>query len=795
MLTKKRTGSHLDVLSEQDKRAPTDEHDAKLLATAGAARSAEAGRATELLEKLNNGRESIPYLSVEAVLLQSDVFCLPHIATKCMFDIESYDAMRSINVLGVEFSNFMSNPFVRITASLHAHHVLVNFPASFIGDGGQRSDGTIVVKLHFQLGGYPVTPWMVEVVSPYLLGYVGHAAMDFPHLRPGSWKRANSTKQCTLTDVVMTLSGLFNSCDLKVDLSRLAYHPLEVKLSHLGSLFSANGHWMRRDDLAKGLCKWLETNSSGFVTYVEKRDTIVRGDRVGAYASSSSIDMASSSAGAFAAVQKKIATKLADICDMRCAYIYWFTDILLKEKDMKSIALVLADSCLGTFIQLGLIEVESIDKLIHSNYKEGAPEIQNTKKLIWWSAALTKAVVDHTDLRSVAAPSIVTPAVLDMCLDASDLGEGWDMLYDCGHSCKTHGFIQVVEPVASESVEDRLYRETMEAHFVTDVNIFEHTYGPNGTFYILKDVKQKCGMDILGDFGPIPTKALLKERKPSARNDLRHGNCAIYEIWNAGDMRLASFPVVAPMDPIIPYQGIFVFDFIFPNSYPNEPPNVSMFYTSGGRHGFNPNIYPKGEICLSLLGTWGGHESEKWNASTSNIRQVLLSMQTFFFTADAFHNEPGREHLTAENIKESRVYNQTTRECSILYAIIGPILAALQDKKADALLKGKMKMGLKEGWNIKHRPELERIVVGHFALKADGYLKIVDSWINDKDNNDVVGDGAFKISIQGGGHEPSNCNSEIRANPGKTHTERLKEYKKILETLFPIVAAKQVSYK
>lgn len=792
---KKRRASHLDALPEQDKRASTDERDSGLIASDAAARSAEAGRATELLEKLKKGTKSSLIASTVEASLLNDSLCLPHLVAEHIFDIERYDAMRTINVLGVEFANFMSNPFVRISASLHADHVLVHFPVSFIGDGGQRSDGIIVVKLYFQLGSYPVTPWMVQVVSPYLLGHVGHAAMDLPHLRPGSWKRANSVKQCTLTDVAMTLAGLFDSCELKADPSR-TYHPLEVKLSHLGSLFSANGHWMhwmRRDDLANGLSKWLETNSSGFVTTVEKRDTIVRGDLAGAYPDSSSSTGPPGSSSATSLVQKREATKFAGIIDMRRSYLGSLTDILVKEKDPKSIAPVLADSCLGTFIQYGLMGVDKKDQLIHSKSNEGTIAVRNTKQLIWWSAALTKAVVDDPILRSVAASSIVTPAVLDLCLDASDLGQGWGIVQDCGIACKAHGITKVAELVASESAEDRLYRETMEDHFVTDVAITEHTYGPKGTFYTNKDEKQKCGKDILDGSGPLPTKALLAERKPSARNDLRHGNCAIFEIWDAEDMRLASFPVVAPMDPDIPYQGIFVFDFIFPNSYPNEPPNVSMLYTSGGRHGFNPNIYPNGEICLSLLGTWAAdHEFEKWNASTSNVRQVLLSLQAFLFRDDAYHNEPMRVHLTPQHIKEGRLYNQTTRECSILYAIIGPILAALQDKKADALLKGKMKMG---DWRIKHRPELERIVVGHFALKAADYMKIVDVWINDKENNDVTGDSGFKISINGGGYEPPNCHKEIHANPGKTHTERLKEFKRILEQLFPMVAAKQASYK
>ena len=157
-------------------------------------------------------------------------------------------------------------------------------------------------------------------------------------------------------------------------------------------------------------------------------------------------------------------TKLAGILDMRRSYLHSLTDILLKEKDPKSNAPVLAHSCLGTFIQYGLMEVvDKIDELIHSKSHEGTPEIRNIKQLIWWSAALTKAVVDDPTLRSVAASSIVTPAVLDLCLDASDLGQGWGIVQDCGIACKAHGLTKVAEPVASESAEDWLYRETEAA--------------------------------------------------------------------------------------------------------------------------------------------------------------------------------------------------------------------------------------------------------------------------------------------------------------------------------------------
>ncbi len=49
--------------------------------------------------------------------------------------------------------------------------------------------------------------------------------------------------------------------------------------------------------------------------------------------------------------------------------------------------------------------------------------------------------------------------------------------------------------------------------------------------------------------------------------------------------------------------------------------------------------YADGKVCLSLLGTWhGGGESEKWSPATSNLFQLLLSVQGMIFVAvSAWH--------------------------------------------------------------------------------------------------------------------------------------------------------------
>jgi hypothetical protein len=56
-----------------------------------------------------------------------------------------------------------------------------------------------------------------------------------------------------------------------------------------------------------------------------------------------------------------------------------------------------------------------------------------------------------------------------------------------------------------------------------------------------------------------------------------------------------------------PYEnGLFEFDIFCNGNFPNGPPLVQFKTTGGGRVSFNPNLYPDGKVCLSLLGTWQG---------------------------------------------------------------------------------------------------------------------------------------------------------------------------------------------
>ncbi|KAL3615076.1 hypothetical protein CASFOL_040737 [Castilleja foliolosa] len=105
------------------------------------------------------------------------------------------------------------------------------------------------------------------------------------------------------------------------------------------------------------------------------------------------------------------------------------------------------------------------------------------------------------------------------------------------------------------------------------------------------------------------------------------------------------------------HDGLFFFDIYLPPQYPNEPPMVH--YISGGLR-MNPNLYESGKVCLSLLNTWAGSESEVWNPSSSTILQVLLSIQALVLNEKPYFNEAGYDTQVgkAEGEKNSVSYNE-----------------------------------------------------------------------------------------------------------------------------------------
>ncbi|EME44503.1 hypothetical protein DOTSEDRAFT_131036 [Dothistroma septosporum NZE10] len=116
-----------------------------------------------------------------------------------------------------------------------------------------------------------------------------------------------------------------------------------------------------------------------------------------------------------------------------------------------------------------------------------------------------------------------------------------------------------------------------------------------------------------------------------------------------------------------PYEnGLFEFDLLCGNNFPAGPPQMQLRTTGGGAVRFNPNLYNCGKVCLSLLGTWQG---EKWNAKTSTLLQVLVSIQAMIFCDHPWFNEPGRGQTDSSN-QQSIAYNKAIQPQTIQYGMI-----------------------------------------------------------------------------------------------------------------------------
>lgn len=107
-------------------------------------------------------------------------------------------------------------------------------------------------------------------------------------------------------------------------------------------------------------------------------------------------------------------------------------------------------------------------------------------------------------------------------------------------------------------------------------------------------------------------------------------------------------------------DSVFLFDVAFPDDYPQSPP--AFHFHSPTPQQFNPNLYPDGAICLSLLGTWHGEGVEVWDPASSSLLQVILSIQGLILgTEEPYYLEAGYEKRRGSSMAEtqSRRYNPT----------------------------------------------------------------------------------------------------------------------------------------
>jgi ubiquitin-protein ligase len=159
---------------------------------------------------------------------------------------------------------------------------------------------------------------------------------------------------------------------------------------------------------------------------------------------------------------------------------------------------------------------------------------------------------------------------------------------------------------------------------------------------------------------------------------------SIFVKFNKQNMSLIKVGIIGPNDT--PYEnGFYEFHIKLSEGYPDRNPSCHFQTTGGGRVRFNPNLYDSGKVCLSLLGTWHGHESEQWNAKTSTILQLLISIQSLIFCEKPYFNEPGYEstYNSEQGKFKSDEYNKQIQYNSIDLAIIEQINNPIEDFKDD----------------------------------------------------------------------------------------------------------------
>ncbi|CAH1793495.1 unnamed protein product [Owenia fusiformis] len=124
------------------------------------------------------------------------------------------------------------------------------------------------------------------------------------------------------------------------------------------------------------------------------------------------------------------------------------------------------------------------------------------------------------------------------------------------------------------------------------------------------------------------------------------------------DERMDIFSVMIYGPEHTPYEdGLFFFDVMLPADYPESPP--LFHYLSYCNDRLNPNLYEDGKVCVSLLGTWSGKDTEVWT-NKSNLLQVLVSIQGLILVKQPYYNEAGYEKQqgTQQGLENSKVYNE-----------------------------------------------------------------------------------------------------------------------------------------
>lgn len=140
-------------------------------------------------------------------------------------------------------------------------------------------------------------------------------------------------------------------------------------------------------------------------------------------------------------------------------------------------------------------------------------------------------------------------------------------------------------------------------------------------------------------------------------------NPKIFICFDENNIKEIKALIIGPDDT--PYEdGFFFFTINIPDNYPFMHPSAK-FETINGNIRFNPNLYEKGKVCLSIIGTWPG---PKWS-SVQTLNSLLISIQSLLDEYPIL-NEPNFENTKKDDPK-SIEYNEYIRFNTYEFAILG----------------------------------------------------------------------------------------------------------------------------
>ena len=372
-------------------------------------------------------------------------------------------------------------------------------------------------------------------------------------------------------------------------------------------------------------------------------------------------------------------------------YIFNFikgANILILNKNKEIIKLIISffKMILTGHYLCNDLSIEEFDALIYFSAKESFTETENN--------FIAKIISGFTDLHSEIETFLKNSELM------KNIEEDLKNIYLKLSKIYNHIYLNNSKNKENEDNNEEKSLDVKEEYLLmTKVNIFGNMELTKRHSYYDKDTNNYSGKTLIRIGSEIST---LKNSLPIS------WDTSIIVRVPEDSMTKISFAIVGPLDT--PYHnGIYEFNLMFPSDYPSSPPKVLLQTTGEGTVRFNPNLYNSGKVCLSLLGTWSGDESESWTP-LSTLLQVMLSIQSLILVTEPYWNEPGWEKSmnTDKGQKKCKDYTDRVRLDNILWGINN---------------------------TIKSPPkEYEDFIINHFILKKDELLKVTQKWIDESEN-------------------------------------------------------------